>query len=600
MITLKTLKWNNCFSYGSDNILELDDAPLVQILGVNGTGKSSIPLIIEEALYNKNSKGVKKADIPNRYIDAGYDIYLKFLRDDTVYEVITERRGNKLKVKLLKEGADISSHTATNTYKTIQEVLGLDFKTFSQLVYQSTNTSLQFLSATDTTRKKFLVDLLSLEIYLDFLEVFKVAHKEVQSKVSAISSRIDTIQSWLDTHFLTDTNILEPISERIETEDTEKTLRDLQAEFENLDSQKEKILTNNRFKKELAALDTSMLSDTDIGDHQSYDTLQEQFGGLQSENRNLKATLRKYADLGSKCPTCDQPVDRTFIDSLMQETTEAIEATAKEAERLHRKIQKIKEDNAAVVKKQRIQRDWEELFRRIDKSLPESIEVSTDMVQKLKETREALSSAKKKNKEIEEENSRRVAHNARIVLVKEQTEAFTAQLDEATVELVDVENQLSRLDILKKSFGTNGILAYKIENLVKELEDLTNKYLAELSDGRFTLGFVVSNDKLNVEITDEGITVDISALSSGELARVNTATLIAIRKLMSSISKSRINVLFLDEVIAVLDDTGREKLVEILLEEENLNTYIVSHHWEHPLLAKLNIVKQDDISFIER
>ena len=67
--------------------------------------------------------------------------------------------------------------------------------------------------------------------------------------------------------------------------------------------------------------------------------------------------------------------------------------------------------------------------------------------------------------------------------------------------------------------------------------------------------------------------MDILALSSGELARVNTATLIAIRKLMSSISKSRINTLFLDEVISVLDDPGREKLVEILTQEENLKVW---------------------------
>ena len=85
-------------------------------------------------------------------------------------------------------------------------------------------------------------------------------------------------------------------------------------------------------------------------------------------------------------------------------------------------------------------------------------------------------------------------------------------------------------------------------------------------------------------------------MSSGELARVNTATLIAIRKLMSSISKSRINILFLDEVVSVLDDLGREKLVEVLTEEENLNTYVVSHGWTHPLLDKIEIVKEENIS----
>ena len=51
MITLKRLQWDNCFSYGKDNDLFLDDNSVTQIIGTNGMGKSSIPLIIEEALY---------------------------------------------------------------------------------------------------------------------------------------------------------------------------------------------------------------------------------------------------------------------------------------------------------------------------------------------------------------------------------------------------------------------------------------------------------------------------------------------------------------------------------------------------------------------
>ena len=174
MITLRTLKWDNCFSYGSGNELTLNDNTVTQIIGTNGMGKSSIPLIIEEALYNKNSKGIKKADIPNRYIDDGYNIYLSFTKDEDRYE-ITITRKSSIKVKLEKNSEDISSHTATNTYKSIQEIIGVDFKTFSQLVYQNTNASLQFLTATDANRKKFLIDLLHLEKYVELFEVFKEA-----------------------------------------------------------------------------------------------------------------------------------------------------------------------------------------------------------------------------------------------------------------------------------------------------------------------------------------------------------------------------------------------------------------------------------------
>ena len=197
------------------------------------------------------------------------------------------------------------------------------------------------------------------------------------------------------------------------------------------------------------------------------------------------------------------------------------------------------------------------------------------------------------------ENERRTRQNTRIQVIQEQTEEFLSELETAQKELNEIDSVFSNLEVLKKAFSTNGLIAYKIENLVKELEELVNTYLAELSDGRFTLEFVVSNDKLNVQITDNGNIVDILALSSGELARVNTATLIAIRKLMSSISKSRINILFLDEVINVLDETGREKLVEVLLGEENLNTYVVSHGWTHPLLEKIEVVKRENVSALE-
>ena len=118
MITLKKLKWSNCFSYGPDNELELDTNTVTQIIGTNGMGKSSIPLIIEEALYNKNSKGIKKADIPNRYINDGYDIILEFEKDNNNYSIQVNRKSS-IKVILIKDGEDISSHTATNTYKSI-------------------------------------------------------------------------------------------------------------------------------------------------------------------------------------------------------------------------------------------------------------------------------------------------------------------------------------------------------------------------------------------------------------------------------------------------------------------------------------------------
>ena len=90
MITIKTLSWSNAFSYGADNHIDFSASPLTQLVGKNGHGKSSIALVLEEVLFNKNSKSIKKADILNRYVkDRGYSIAVTFDNDGTEYRIET-------------------------------------------------------------------------------------------------------------------------------------------------------------------------------------------------------------------------------------------------------------------------------------------------------------------------------------------------------------------------------------------------------------------------------------------------------------------------------------------------------------------------------
>ena len=597
MITLKQLQWNNCFSYGSDNELLLDENTVTQIIGTNGTGKSSIPLIIEEALYNKNSKGIKKADIPNRYQGNGYNIRLTFTKDADNYTVSIDRK-TTVKVKLEKNGEDISSHTATNTYKTIQEIIGVDFKTFSQLVYQSTNASLQFLTATDTNRKKFLIDLLHLEGYVELFDVFKEESRKLTLEISGAQAAVDTVQKWLSDNKLSDSNILPMLDLRINTEEEEKEFRHLTKEIENILERNKKISKNNQLIELLGQIDLQDIQNPSVAERKSNDALQEEVGNFTQIAAGSKRLLTKLNQLGDTCPTCEQSVDSEFVDELKKEETDKISVSEREIGKIEAEIKNIKRDNNEFTRLQTLEADWKEIYRSVDRDLPTSLLDKNELAERLADVRADLLQRKEQLESTAKENEKRTKHNTRIQVIQEQTDSFLKQSEELQEVLAKQQGLASNLDVLKKAFSTNGLLAYKIENLVKELEEMANTYLAELSDGRFTLEFVVSNDKLNVQVTDDGKIVDILALSSGELARVNTATLIAIRKLMSSISKSKLNILFLDEVIAVLDDTGREKLVEVLIEED-LNTYIVSHGWTHPLLDKIEVVKEENISRLE-
>lgn len=597
MITPLLLEWDDMFSYGKGNRLVLNENRVTQILGVNGNGKSSIPLILEEVVFNKNSKGIKKSSIPNRYVGKGYWAKLTFDKDGDKYVIEVDRKTN-IKVKFTKNGVDISSHTASETFKSIERIWGLDQKTSSQLIYQNPHNSLQFLTATDTNRKKFLIELLQLDEYVRLFELFKDAVRDHGAVVSSIEGQIGTVERWLSQNKLEDTEplVAKPVDVDVYAE--EKRHAELSSELANIKKNNSKIAKNNHYRNLLKDIDIEAIQAIEVDYPRSYDEEQSKLGEYKAELRTHKAHLTKLEGLGDTCPTCEQTIDAEFKEKLISVERNAILDFDVKVGEIEELIQKIKSNNHKHKEKEDAIKNWEELLRSVDPSLPSEPVHKEDLEAELSNLSIRISNARQKLKEITEHNQKVASHNSRIQVILEQSAKFEKELKEQNKKLETERDHLSTLDLLKKSFSTNGLVAYKIENLVKDLEDLTNDYLAELSDGRFTIDFSVVSDKLNVNITDNGYTIDIGELSTGELGRVNTATLLALRKLMSSISKSKISILFLDEVMSVLDDSGKEKLVEILLDED-LYTYVVSHGWTHPLLNKLEIVKENNISRIE-
>ena len=51
MITIKKLKFSNMFSYGENNEIVLNNSNVLQLVGKNGAGKSSIPTILLSLIH---------------------------------------------------------------------------------------------------------------------------------------------------------------------------------------------------------------------------------------------------------------------------------------------------------------------------------------------------------------------------------------------------------------------------------------------------------------------------------------------------------------------------------------------------------------------
>jgi DNA repair exonuclease SbcCD ATPase subunit len=605
-ILLKTLKFSNMFSYGKDNEIDLQKAIITQLTAPNGSGKSSIAMIIQETLFNKNIKGIKKSDILNRWSkEKNWKSELTFVADGKDYIVTVSRSGAQTKVKLLENGVDISDHKVLDTYKIISQIIGLDFDVFSQLTYQSSTDLLEFLKATDANRKKFLINLFNLEKYIAIGDTIKAKAIETDREYSRLQGELKTIED-----FLAITKIPQKQTESdvpSVDENLQQQIGVLQQELDNYEATCKKIDKNNMYLEERDSIqfDAGLQEPAEFEFWDEYQTLKQDLIMLKRDMDRLVNDISNMK-LNDKCLSCGQTIDVSHLEIIKQDLQDQLN----EKTTLHREgmikatkwSNEVKETDALkkqyIENKRKIER-FEHLTQLIDSSIPKTYPDIGDIESRINSLKREYSTQFYAASEAQEHNKQVGIHNARVEALIDQKNEFSIRQKNIKDVTLTKSNQINSLNILKKAFSTSGIVAFKLENLTKELENSINYYLSLLSDGQFQVEFKLDKEKLNISVINNGISTPIETVSGGEFSRIQTSILLAIRNLLSKLGGSSVNLLFLDEITGVLDDEGKDKLIEVLQKEDNLNVFLISHDFTHPLIDKISIVKEDNISTIQ-
>ena len=582
-------------SYG-DNMEFHFDSRVTQLNGPNGSGKSSIPTILEDLFYNKTSRGIKKKSLKNRNLDtnkywssAEFELHGK---EFYIEKVVT----SSTNLRLICDGEDISGHTPTQTYKTLKELLGLEFNTFSKLVYQSTSSSLDFLLSTDAKRKQFLTSLLGLEEYTNIGSAVKSRLTEVKSDIKACEKAISSLKKVLSRE-------VPSIKDELTLPEVEYLDEDYISELRERISQirirNSKISDNEANKVALSKLDLETKPEPPSY-YSERESLKKEYDSIRAKHSAAKAEYEKLTSVRHECPTCGTKLTddsrREHIEKEKKSLIKRIDSLVERYEVVKEKLQTISRYEKELQTYQNKKDKYEEFEGRIDYSLPSSPENYYVLQKEIEELQSKHSAQLKELRRIEEYNQNVRLENSKAESLIEQKKEFEKENAELNEELESLEYRKDTLDVLNQAYGTRGLIAYKIEATTKVFEDLINEYLQVLSKGRFNLVFDVEDTKLALRLYDSGEEIEINCLSSGEFNRVNTASLLAIRKMMTSISKVDLNVLFLDEVVSVLDKEGKDTLIEVLLSEENLNSVVVSHGYVHPLTDRVYVDKHQGVS----
>ena len=644
------LTWSNMFSYGADNEIDFLRNKVTLIEGKIGAGKSSIPTILEELLYNKNSRDFKKTEIINNTLSTNsYSGTVEFKKDSDHYLLKKEVK-TSAKVLLFKNWSDISAHTATGTYKLLEEIIGLDFTTFSKLVYQSVKSQIDFLSATDAKRKEFLVGLMNLGVYKDIEEEIKLDKKDLDSELATVTGSINILEaqvkSFKDKELLKYEDI--PLFD-FETAKSKLDLlnRDLAEstnlldEYNRLESNRTKniveitkrISTNQLIlSRHLQKLDSTehqlkKLQDKELPQPLPFDSqeLQSVTRELTTSETLMSEAKKRYdhfrADANKKsCNVCGSLLNKEEshaaallardeynsikpdVELLKAKKEELFKLKLENEEydfwkssisKLETELKQLNSDNTISSIDKQLISDNELLQIETDNIIPKPKTDDISLRKEIKELQDAIKIAELELRRVELYNASVEPTNSAIISNRENFDKSKSEL-RSLEEIHKLKTEeVTDLSILQKSIKE--LVSYKIENEIKIFEKYINEYLNELSSGKFALAFELTDAKLSVTIYNNGIATSINTLSSGEQTLVNLATLFAIRKVM--LATNDLNLVFLDEVISVLGSEDKDLLVDLLF-NQSFNTLLVSHGYDNKLCSKININKVNGISIL--
>lgn len=286
MIQLTKLIANDAFSYRN---LEFNFSNgLHNIQGLNGSSKTSLFMAIQIALFNKCSKGCKIDEVNNIITNKPMDITVEFTKGSDNYTVINSRK--KGTITIFKNGDDISLKRIPDNLKLIEDILGCNYSMFSDLIYQSKDSTLNLIeTSTDKGRKEFIARILRLDEIDELLTKVKDAGKEIEGKTGKVPfllKSIETLHNSLQEELKVGeyydlSNFEKRLQElNLEAERYSDVVNNLRDELKDLSRQKETWIKQIEVRKTIEDL---TLEANVIGDLDPSEVLQKRIGELNTE-----------------------------------------------------------------------------------------------------------------------------------------------------------------------------------------------------------------------------------------------------------------------------------------------------------------------------
>ena len=545
MILFKTIKWRNFLSTGNQYTeIDFTKNSTNLIIGTNGAGKSTVLDALTFSLFGKPFRKINKPQLINSTNDRDCRVEVEFSIGNISWKVVRGIKPNIFEIYRDQSLLDQSSAALDQQKWLEQNVLKMNYKSFTQIVILGSSTFVPFMQLPASHRREVIEDLLDIKIFSSMNLVIK-------DKIRLIKDEIKTLELKK-----------ESLNDKVQMQ------KDFIEELENRG--KDNINNNNRKISDLDNEIEQYTRENESVEEPLRDLIREQdaITGYAEKLRklgNLKGKIsqkvssitkeHKFFTENSVCPTCTQPINEEFRINRIKDAQDK----AKELQSGYKELEE------AIKEEEERERQYNSLTKEISK-LTNGISQNNIKINGLRRQIRNLESEIQK---IAEQLANRNSEH-------EKLESFKDNLKTTYDELASKKDSINYYDFSYSLLKDGGVKSKIIKKYLPLINQQVNRYLQMMD---FYINFTL-DEEFN-ETVQSPIHEDFSyaSFSEGEKMRIDLALLFTWREVARMKNSVNTNLLIMDEVFdSSLDGFGTEEFLKIInYVIKDTNVFVISH-----------------------
>jgi len=548
MIVFKNVKWKNFLSTGNHwTEIKLNESHGTIIIGSNGAGKSTVLDALTFSLFGKPYRKINKPQLVNSVNEKDCVVEIEFDIKGKEYKIVRGIKPNKFEIWIDGKMQDQSSSAVDQQKKLEQQILKLNYKSFTQIVILGSAGFTPFMQLTSSQRREVIEDILDIKIFSAMNSVVKDKMRENKERVRTLELKKETLIDKIQMQ----KEFIDELEKR-----GQKDIVDKQEKISTLQvSEDDLIKKNDGLSSDLSDVQNKL----------------EQLSNPQSvikKMNNIRVQLqtkvksteeeRIFFDKNTVCPTCTQDIEEGF------------------------RLNRIAELNASVDKletglselEEKLQEEESKQLRFIDLTK----EVSS-LTHGISQNNVRISGLQRQCRDLESEIQTITENLANRNSEHDKLRDFDEKLKTSYNELAEEKEKIHLNEFVYSLLKDGGVKTKIIKKYLPLINQQVNRYLQMME---FYINFTLDEEFSETVQSPIHENFSYASFSEGEKMRIDLALLFTWREIAKYKNSTNTNLLIMDEVFdSSLDGMGTEEFLKIIrFVIRDANIFVISHKSE--------------------